>query len=363
MNAELNQFNPDYAVHPGEILEERIEALGIKKREFAERCGMSFKNLSQILNGKAPVTAETAIQFERVLGSSAAFWNNLNSNYELQKARIKDEKSILSQIKWAHKFPIAEMIKRNWIQKPVNNTDLVNKLLSLLGLGSVKAWDDFFAKETVRYKSSPSFQKSPEPVSVWLKMGELKSAEIKTNIYNKDLFESNLKKIRELTNQSVDVFEPEMKRLCSEAGVALVFIPELKGTHLSGATKWITKDKALIILSLRHKINDHLWFAFFHEAAHILKHSKKETFIDEKNHSTEQEEIEADTFSANILINNSEYKRFIDNHDFSRNSILNFSKSINIAPGIVVGRLQHEGMLFHYSLNDLKIKLDFKSHI
>ena len=57
-----NRFEPDYAIHPGEILEETLAARGIKKAELAERCQISTKHLSQIINGKAPVTADTAIQ-------------------------------------------------------------------------------------------------------------------------------------------------------------------------------------------------------------------------------------------------------------------------------------------------------------
>ena len=83
-------FTPDYAVTPGEILEETLESRGIKKSAFAERCGLSAKTVSQIIHGKAPVTPETAIQFERVLGVSAAVWNNLEAfsrSYGLREFR------------------------------------------------------------------------------------------------------------------------------------------------------------------------------------------------------------------------------------------------------------------------------------
>ena len=87
MNTLTNQFVPDYAIPPGEILEETLEARSMKKAEFAERCGLSEKMISQIINGHAPITAETAFQFERVLGTSAGVWNNLEANYLLAVAK------------------------------------------------------------------------------------------------------------------------------------------------------------------------------------------------------------------------------------------------------------------------------------
>jgi len=69
-----------------------------------------------------------------------------------------------------------------------------------------------------------------------------------------------------------------MKRLCNESGVSLIFIPSIPGAHVSGAARWLNPHKPLIKLSFYGKTNDKFWFSFFHEAAHILKHDKKNGF-------------------------------------------------------------------------------------
>jgi len=84
----MDQFYPDYAIHPGEILMETLEARNMKKSELAERCGLSPKTVSLILNEKAPITPETAIQLERVLGVSANIWINLDANYRLHTTKV-----------------------------------------------------------------------------------------------------------------------------------------------------------------------------------------------------------------------------------------------------------------------------------
>ena len=135
-----------------------------------------------------------------------------------------------------------------------------------------------------------------------------------------------------------------------------MFLPELRGTHIYGATRWISSQKALIQLSLRDKSNDHLWFTFFHEAAHILLHKKKEVFIELRNCENE-EETEANKFASDFLIPPSEYQSFVDKAIFNLLSINEFAKSINVAPGIVVGRLQYDKhILFNSPFNRLKAR-------
>lgn len=150
-----------------------------------------------------------------------------------------------------------------------------------------------------------------------------------------------------------DVFVPKMKTLCESSGVAVVLVPEMKNAPVSGATRWLAPEKAMIQLSLRYKTNDQFWFTFFHEAGHILFGGKKEAFID-LNHVTGEGEMEADRFAADHLIpphRASELTRLK-----SAQVIQTFAKSIGIASGIVVGRLQHEKLIRYDQFNGLKIR-------
>ena len=145
-----------------------------------------------------------------------------------------------------------------------------------------------------------------------------------------------------------------MKELCREAGVALVFVPELPRTHVSGATRWLSSDRALILQSLRYRKDDHFWFTFFHEAAHILLHGKHAVFIDDESKALSDEEIRADSFAANHLIPRARYERFVSVRPISRARVLAFAEDLEIAPGIVVGRLQHDKLVPFSWFQDLK---------
>jgi hypothetical protein len=144
--------------------------------------------------------------------------------------------------------------------------------------------------------------------------------------------------------EAPEVCLPKLTERCAAAGVAVVFTPEIKGAPVSGATQWLTPDKALLQLSLRYKTNDHFWFSFFHEAGHILKHGKKEKFVEDGGDDGAKE-AEANRFAEDFLIPR---ERLADLQELrTREQILEFAGSVGIAPGIVLGRLQKMGAIDH----------------
>ena len=354
---KLHIFSPDYAIHPGEILEETLAARNMQKSELAERCRLSTKTVSQIIGGKAPITPETAIQLERVLGVSAKVWSNLDTNHRLFQARRAAQAELRDNEEWVNQFPITHLTKRGIIQRTSNKIDIMEQLIDFLGVGSIAAWYERIRQMDVSYRQSPSFRSSPASAATWLRIGELRAEDVTCEPYNKTKFERALDKIRCLTHERPEVFEPQTKELCANAGVALVFVAELPRTHLSGATRWLTRDKALIMLSLRHKTDDHLWFSFFHEAGHILLHGRKAVFLDEDLMQQSEEEKQADQFAADALIPIDAYNGFLETTEsVSEPAVLSFAQRLEIAPGIVVGRLQHDKKIEWDQLNHLKCR-------
>ena len=90
MAAERYPWEPDYAVPPGQVLEEWLTAHGIPHDEFARRCGRSPELIAEIIAGTAPVDADTALRFEQVLGMDAGIWLGIEADYRLHLARAAD---------------------------------------------------------------------------------------------------------------------------------------------------------------------------------------------------------------------------------------------------------------------------------
>jgi addiction module HigA family antidote len=346
MSKTVFNYEPDYAVAPGEILEETLTSRGMQKVDLAERCGLSAKQMSLIISGKAPVTPETAINFERALGISANIWNNLEAKFRLHHARKQNYEELSKHKDWLRRFPINELERRGIIKRDDKTAKRVAQLLDFFGVGGVASWQERYERLQVAFRRSPAFKSSLEAVVTWLRIGELKAAALDCAPYDKSKFDLALNEIRRLSCKDPNVFEPRMKELCANSGVALVFVGELPGTHLSGATRWLQSDKALIELSLRYKTDDHLWFTFFHEAGHVKLHGKKGVFIDEdKQTAFSNEEQEADQFAANRLIPKKAYSEFIEAGEYNESNIREFAEALGIASGIVVGRLQHDGLI------------------
>ena len=75
------KYEPDYAVPPGWILEEHIEAENMSQAELARRCDLSPQLISDIIAGKAAIHPDTALQFQKVLGVDARIWLGIDADY------------------------------------------------------------------------------------------------------------------------------------------------------------------------------------------------------------------------------------------------------------------------------------------
>jgi addiction module HigA family antidote len=79
----------DAIIAPGEILEEELEARGMTQRELAQQMRRPAQSINEIIRGKRALTAETALDLERVLGIEAGMWVRLEGDYRLALARRK----------------------------------------------------------------------------------------------------------------------------------------------------------------------------------------------------------------------------------------------------------------------------------
>jgi len=357
-NTATNQYNPDYVIHPGEILEETLEARNIKKSTFAKKCGISAKTVSLIIHGQASITSEMAIKFERVLGNSASLWINLNTDYELMMARKADQLKLKSALAWVKNFPVKKLVEYGLLPKKQSQLDTLSNLLQFFGVGNIEAWNKYYQHQNLTYRKSPTFKGNLHSIAAWVRIGEKLANPIDCSPFSKARFKKTLNLIRKITTETSD-FQEKITKLCQKAGIALVFVPELPKAHISGVTKWLTPDKAMIILSLRHKVEDHLWFTFFHEAAHILLHGKTEVFIDDQSQSKSEKEQEADNFASNILIPPKQLEQYLLKKRITQATICEFAQEIDISPGVLVGRLQHDKHIPFNRFNLLKRKFNF----
>ena len=358
MATPTNQYAPDYAVPPGRVLDERLEVQGISHAEFARRCGRSPKLISEIIAGKAPLEPGTALQFEKVLGMDASLWLGIETAYRLYRAREAEAAAVSAE--WLKAFPVRELVKRGCFQKPSSDADAVSRLLAFFGVGSVEAWTAKYARANVAYRHSPRIKSDEVALATWLRLGELVAEGQECAEYSESKFRRAMREIRGLTREPIGGALERAQQLCNQAGVALAIIKPLPKTALSGAAWWLSPRKAVIQLSARHKSDDHLWFSFFHEAAHLLLHSKKCVFVDGTNGGGAELETEANEWAANALVARNAWEQFVASSRRSESAVCTFADQEGIARGIVVGMLQHAGVVPWTHLNRLKVRYQWQ---
>lgn len=380
MEAPHLEYRPDYDREPpGDMLKWFLDSRGLKIVDFAKRCGRPTKTISEIVAGKTAITPETALQFERVLGVEAATWLQLEAGYRLEKARDEEKSLAMNDeaLSWAKCFPIAEMARYGFLAERPKKTALVDTLLRFFGVSSVAAWTQYWDARLnlAFFKKQKSGRNNSYGVAAWMRQGERLATQAvddwaEPTPYSEAVFRSVLPKIRGLTREPWDDIQDQLVQQCAAAGVIVVFVPFLSKTDVRGAAFWARKDRPVIILSDRGKSEALIWFAFFHEAAHILLHSKKTVFLDQGDAGTSEASIEneADRFSAETLIPGDDIDRFVqiygsDVGHIAVGKLAEFAAEIDIDPGLLMRRLQWEEVLpqKYRSFNRLNRKIQFSN--
>ena len=351
----INEYNPEIVSLPGDTLREALEERSMAQSDLAVRLGKPTKLVNEIIKGKARITPETALKLETVLNIPASFWIARQSRYDESVARQKETEQYAQNKSWVDNFPIKDMQKFGYIRKSLSRMEQFQELLQFFQIASPLVFDTQYNALQARFRQSEKFTPDPYAVSAWLQRGRLRAREIHCAPFNQTSFKKTLFKMRKLTRETPEEFVPKLQRICSSQGVAVVFIPELPKIRAFGAVHW-DGNKPIIQLCLRGKKDDKLWFTFFHEAAHLILHKKKSSIFLETGKREGRDEENADSFAADILIPPEKLDQYLKNPSrFSRKSILDFAESIEVAPSIVVGRLQYlEKIPFTYH-NKLRV--------
>jgi HTH-type transcriptional regulator/antitoxin HigA len=347
----------DYAVPPGETLQELLEESGLTQRDLARRAALSPKHVNRLLKGLVPLSADVAQRLERVTGTPARIWNRLEANYRSDLERLHIQRDLVGYSAWLKGLPVKALVQRGFVpREPADEPSRVEQMLRFFGVASVAAWDEVYAELPCAFRKSKAYEAEPGPLAAWLRLGELAAQKVHTAPFDRKGLRSALPELRALTEERSEVFHSKLQEICAAHGVAVVLIEEIAGARSSGATRWLTPDKALVQLSMRYRTDDQLWFTLFHEIGHVLLHGKTEVWIEDGSSGAEDpKEAEADRFSRDVLIPPA------DAHELpgltSDTTVRAFAARIGVAPGIVVGRLQHDEHWPYSRGNNLKRRL------
>ncbi len=346
-----NEFHPNWASAPGDTIADILQERNLSELEFAHRIGQTPEATKDLLQGRATITIAIARRLERVLGASVEFWMSRDFQYRQDIARLYS-----SDEEWLAELPLGDMIKFGWLTPVPYPSDEVAACLRFFGVSSIRAWNDEYTglHQMAAFRTSPSFDSRPAAVAAWLRQGEIEADAITCSPWNARRFQESLSYIRSLTREKdPDRFLPALRRCCAESGVAVAVVRAPSGCRASGATRFLSRDKALLLLSFRYLSDDHFWFTFFHEAGHLLLHGENGFFLEGSDMPSTTEEREANEFAAHTLVP-FEFQTALLELRADARKVIRFAMRLGVSPGIVVGQLQHLGKIRRNQLNSLK---------
>lgn len=295
------------AVHPGEILGEKLEEMGMSIKEFAVKSAKPEQTIIAVIGGKSSITPDMAVGFEIVTGIKADTWLKMQRIFDEYCARKRREALIEESLVWARKFPYLEMSRYGWLPATSVPQERAENLLSYFGISSPKAWNDYYIKQKLKVAFSVSLSATPNPyaLSAWLRQGELQvMSQNVDSSYSAKKLKEEIPHFVEALSSDINVIRDKMKDFCQRMGINFIYVPSLPKLKVLGASRWI-KGVPCVQISDSFRGDKQLCFVFLHELAHFILHGKKDVFIKfEDEHvidGNQEKEAEANAFAEKML--------------------------------------------------------------
>ena len=354
--AKTAEFSPDWVSAPGRTVSELLRCQQLSHNEFAKRTQLELSDVKTLLNGTLPITLEIAERLQNSVGGSLEFWLARDFQYR------EDSERLFSLAKdWVRQLPVSDMRRFGWFEVTPTPAQEAKCCLDFFDVSTVDEWHqkyDYLA-DTVLFRKTPNFESRPAAVAAWLRKGEIESEKQKTKTWNSIRFESALQAARQLTRKKDPaVFLSALRELCNECGVALVIVRTPSGCPASGATRFLSRSKAMMLLSFRHLSDDHFWFSFFHEAAHLLLHHPERFELEGVGDTTATKELEANQFAQDLIVP-PKFRKELEQLTSNSFDIIRFARKVGVSPGLIVGQLQYQGILGFNQQNRLKRRFEW----
>lgn len=347
-------FSPRWASPPSDTIRDILEEQGVSRDQFASIVGLARSEADALLVGNQPISIELARRLANSIGSTVEFWVTRDGQYRDDLVRVEADR-------WMSTLPIQQMSSFGWMQRQSDWQEQLEECLEFFDVPDVEAWKSRYGSLVyeARFRLAKAAHVNPSALAAWIRQGEIQVADAPVKKWDPQEFRAALNDVRGLTRQKDPVhFLPNLVSICGRGGVAVAAVRPPRGSAVSGVATFLGPERALILLSGRYLSDDHLWFSFFHEAGHLLLHDPSKTYIDDldprqPSPSPPSEEAEADQFAQNHLVPGSILQE-LSKQRLSVRGVISAARQAGVAPGVVLGQLQHAGIVGYDKLNGLK---------
>lgn len=333
---------------PGAFIKEELEERGWTQDDLAKILDKPLPTMNQILNGKRAVIPDTALRLAAAFDTSAEFWMNLESAWQLRQAtQPSDVSRVRARARLYETAPIRELERRGWIKKTATVEEMERELASFF---CVKNLDEVPSlRVAARASSSGALAGMNASQWAWGQRACHVAKLVEARRFSADRLEKAIIELRGLMREPEEI--RHVPKVLAVAGVRFVIVEHLTRTKMDGAALWLSPSTPIVAVSLRYGRLDHFWFTLLHELAHIKNGDGVRLDIDILNNPNSEDEIEAlaNSQAASWLVEPKKMQSFIDRTTphYSTQRIENFSSRMNVHPSIVVGQLKFREEFSH----------------
>lgn len=351
----------DFSPRPGRILQRELDARSISQAQLAARTGLSTKHINLVIKGTAAISPDVAVTLEEVLGTPAETWLRLETAYQTHEARAERRQALAGFVNWAAAFPRQLLIDRGVIDAADEGSQIAGKLLQFFGVASPAAYEKTWLEPQASYKRSQVHKIDPNLTALWIRLSELHAAPFVETAppFNGEKLRAAAQVIPKLTVKEIGASFREAQALLLDAGVALVFVPEVPNTRISGVSRW-SNGTPMIAVTDRYKKLDGFWFTVLHEVAHVLLHPKRSTFVDEgfkADDDADAQEAAANKFAETHLIPPG-YAQSL-RAATTPAEIISLAERLEVSPSLVAGQWAFHTGVWGGKIGKMRTTVDF----
>lgn len=345
----------NYAVAPGEYLEEWIDDQGLSQQAVAELLGCSRKQVNEIVNGRAPVTSDTAMRLERVVGIPAASWLLYEATYRADLARIADHERLAEHADKIDSKAITYLRSLGATKATRRKPGvLVSDFLTFHRCGTWEAYEHLHETASTGDYALAALKESgakiaPTVLTIWLRAAELAEPFERGRgyTYDPDRLREALPSLRSRAATPNSTMLRDIANMLADVGVVFMVVEPPKNFPLRGMTRWIDKRVPVIQQTGRWVKDGFVIWALFHEIGHVLNDPRGEMHLEYNTETKRNSAAEkgANKFAMDILFGESKMEPFAGlTRDYEIEAA---ARRVGVSPGVAV-YLMHQKRLLAY---------------
>lgn len=337
---------------PAQMIKAHLQSRGWTQRVLAKVLDFSETKISNIMNGRAGITTQLALQLQGVLNIDADELLKLQTSYELAKAQLEFclDPVLATRATVFGDIPVTDMIARGWLPgiTEIQDPEIDSALCKFFGVASIQ---DIEILPHAAKKTNVTTNATPAQLA-WLYRVRQLAEDLPAPKYSPAALNSALSKLKPL------LISPEgarkVPRIMMECGVRYVIVESLPSAKIDGVCFWVGKDNKspVIGMSLRFDRIDNFWFVLRHEIEHVLReHGRSAVMLDIEleraragtSSDIPEEERIANQAAASFCVPRTRLESFIARKSpmFTERDIRGFAAILEVHPGIIAGQLQH----------------------